>query len=167
MKRSDFRTDISEVVTALLLTTDQFKLVSLHSYEQILVSILEKFTYLGKLGLDHSWLWESFNEPRISFFPESTIPLLPEIFESLVDPDERLWFVAEDWHRTKRNGNFWLYEGKKNSIISVLEEMYPFEYYIVSKKLDWLLCENHHGVLIGAGEPIIERLETVRAKCQG
>ncbi|WP_396133464.1 DUF6756 family protein [Acaryochloris sp. 'Moss Beach'] len=49
--------------------------------------------------------------------------------------DEWVWFMAEDWHRTKRKGNYWLYDGKINIIVDLLEEMYCFEYYIVSKKI--------------------------------
>ena len=38
-------------------------------------------------------------------------------------------------------------------------KMYGFEYYIVSKKFEWLLGEDHHGVLIGIGQPMAEKIE--------
>ena len=41
----------------------------------------------------------------------------------------------------------------------MLGEITHFEYFLVPKKLDWLLCENHHEVLYGVGEPIIEKLK--------
>jgi hypothetical protein len=37
--------------------------------------------------------------------------------------------------------------------------MYGFEYYIVSKKFEWLLCENHHDILIAVGQPMVEKME--------
>jgi hypothetical protein len=104
---SDFRADIEEAVKALSLSTDTFKLVSLHEYQSILVSILERFTMLGKKGLNASWWWGALKEPHASIH----VAYPPSVLQKLVPPQERVWFVAEDWRRTKRNGNFWLYEG--------------------------------------------------------
>ncbi len=84
---------------------------------------------------------------------------MAEIVEPLLASEETVWFVAEDERGTKQNGNFWLYEGKIKPIVSLLGEMIAFEYYLVPKKLDWLLCETHHDVLVGVGEPIVERLK--------
>ena len=36
--------------------------------------------------------------------------------------------------------------------------MYGFEYYIVDKKYNWILCENHHDILIVLGEEIANNL---------
>jgi hypothetical protein len=47
-------------------------------------------------------------------------------------------------------------------IAELLGDLYGFEYYIVSKKFEWLLCEDHHGVLIGVGQPVIERIENLK-----
>ena len=159
MERLDFRVEIDEAVASLRLTPEQFKPVSLLKYAQILISILDKFTTLGERGLSYSWLWEHFKEPQFSFYSEDAWKHLSEIVEPLVAPEETLWFIAEDERGTKQNGNFWLYEGKLNAIVSLLGEMTAFEYYLVPKKLDWLLCETHHDVLVGVGEPIIERLK--------
>lgn len=163
MERRDFRVDIDEAVASLRLTPEDFKPVNLFKYEDILVSILDKFTTLGKRGLSYSWLWEHFKEPRFSFYSEDSWKHLPEIVAPLVAPEETLWFIAEDERGTKQNGNFWLYEGKIKPIISLLGEMTAFEYYLVPKKLNWLLCETHHDVLVGVGEPIVERLKTKKS----
>jgi len=160
MERQDFRVEIDEVAASLRLAAEDFKSVSLFKYEQILVSILDKFTTLGKSGLYNAWLWEHFKEPKFSISLEEAWKHLPETLEPLLSPEEMLWFVAEDERGTKQNGNFWLYEGKIKAIVSVIGEMTAFEYYLVPKKLDWLLCETHHDVLVGVGEPIIKRLKT-------
>ena len=55
--------------------------------------------------------------------------------------------------------HFWLYEGKINAIVSVLKECHFLEYYVVSKRMEWIICENHHNILIGCGEKIIQKLE--------
>jgi hypothetical protein len=48
---------------------------------------------------------------------------------------------------------------KIKAITSLIGETSVFEYYIVPKKLDWLLCENHDK-LIGIEEPVIARIKT-------
>ena len=155
---SDFRADIEEAVKAANLSANTFKLVNLHEYEPILVSILERFTTLGKKGVNYSW-WGSLKEPHASIH----VAYPPGILQELVPPQERVWFVAEDWQRTKRRGNFWLYEGTVAAIAELLGEMHGFEYYIVSKKFKWLLGEDHHGVLIGVGQSVIERIEYLKS----
>ena len=46
---------------------------------------------------------------------------------------------------------FQLHKGRIKSIELVLGEMHPFDYYLVSKKYNWLLCETDHSVLIALG----------------
>ena len=150
---SNMRDQITEAMKTLDIPPEGLKPVSLHRYEEILISILEKFTTLGKAGLSSLWWWESFREPVSWLKLEDA----PSVLERLVSPDEYVWFVAED-NGGKQRGNFWLYEGKIRPIVSVLGELFHFEYYIVSKKLEWLLCENHHNILMGVGQPAIERM---------
>lgn len=52
-RRSDFRVDFEEAAKTLNLSSHDFSLVSLHEYERILVSILDRFTNLGKKGLNY------------------------------------------------------------------------------------------------------------------
>ena len=42
--------------------------------------------------------------------------------------------------------------------------MYAFEYYIASKKKEWLLAETHHDVLVGTGDYIVEKIENYKTK---
>jgi hypothetical protein len=159
---SDFRADIEEAVKALSLSASTFKLVSLHEYEPILVSILERFTTLGKKGLNASWLWAALQEPHTSIH----VAYPPGVLQKLVLPQEKVWFVAEDWRRTKRHGNFWLYEGTVAAIVKLLGEVHGFEYCIVSKKFEWLLGEDHHGVLTGVGQLVMEKIENLKTSSE-
>lgn len=154
-----FRADIDEAIKALNLSTDQFRLVELHQHEQILVAILERFTTLGKKGLNYPWWWTSLKEPRASIYDDYA----PSLLEQLLPPQEVVWFIAEDVKRTKRNGNFWLYEGTVAAIVQLLGELFAFEYYLVSKKFEWLVGEDHSGILIGVGEPIVSAITNVKA----
>jgi hypothetical protein len=78
--------------------------------------------------------------------------------KSLIPAGELVWFVAEAKSQGKENGNFWLYESTMETIVPVLQCVQPFEYYVVSKKCEWLVCENHHGQLIASGEPMASKL---------
>lgn len=161
-QRLDFRVDIEEAIKTLNLSSNNFRLVSLHEYEEILVSILERFTTLGKKGLNYSWWWSSFKKPSCSIHLEYA----PDVLKELVPLEETVWFVTEDWKRTKQHGNFWLYEGGIALIADLIGEMYGFEYYIVSKKFEWLLGEDHHGVLIGVGQSMTEKIEYLKSNRQ-
>ncbi|MEH2231071.1 MAG: DUF6756 family protein [Nostoc sp.] len=158
-QRLDFRVDIEETIKTLNLSCNDFRLVSLHEYEEILVSILERFTSLGKKGLNYCCWWGSFKEPSCSIHLEYA----PDFLKELVPLEETVWFVTEDWKRTKQHGNYWLYQGKLVVIADLIAEMYGFEYYIVSKKFEWLLGEDRHGVLIGVGQSMTEKIEYLKS----
>lgn len=158
-QRSDFRIDIEEAKQALNLSQNDFRLVSLHEYERILIAIIDKFTTLGKKGLGYYWWWDSLKKPISSIQMEYA----PAVLTKLVPPQETVWFIAEDWLSTKLHGKFWLYEGKVAAVTELLGEMYGFEYYVVSKKFEWLLGEDHHGILIGVGYPVVEKIEYLKS----
>lgn len=154
----DIRTTLQEAARALGLPPKDFELVSPYRYRPILVEIVDRFTRLGaRRGLPALWWWEHFREPTFGIQHRQAYELLPR----LVREDEKVWFVAENWGGRKKDGNFWLFEGRLGAIVAILAEAHAFEYYVVSRKLDWLLCENHHDVLIGTGEAIVKKMEAV------
>lgn len=67
--------------------------------------------------------------------------------------DERYWFIASDEH-----GKYWMAEANGVGILTVLRKTYYFEYFVVNGHMTWLICENHHGVLVEASAdlPIAE-----------
>ncbi len=150
----NLRGKINEIIKELHLPNEEFHLVRLTKYKQILISIIEKFTNLEKTNIN-VWWWDYFNEPIYHFYPKDVFNVLPNI----IDNEETVWFVIED--EAKEQEHFWLYEGKINAIISVLKELSCVEYYIVSKNLEWIICENHHDILIGSGNLITEKMKLV------
>ena len=154
----DIRTTLEAAARDLGLPSGDFDLVAPHRYRPILVDIVDRFTRLGaRRGLSALWLWEHFREPTFSIQDHQAYKLLPQ----LVPEDEKVWFVVEHKGGAKRDGNFWLFEGRLGAIVAVLAETHAFEYYVVSRKLEWLLCENHHDMLIGVGEVIVKKMEAV------
>ena len=151
------RQQINLTAAALSLKPTEFRQIRVHQYQDILMSIIEKFTTLGRKGWNATW-WDHFKGVESAIHTADAYKLLRE----LVPTEERVWFVAQDWGRNKHDGGFWLFEGKIQAIVSVLDEMFGFEYYIVSKKFEWLVCENHHDVLIGVGQPIVAKIREIK-----
>ncbi|MDO8331357.1 MAG: hypothetical protein Q7T36_12910 [Fluviicoccus sp.] len=149
----DSREVIDREITSLKLE-EKISLVSLHKYEPILKEVISRFTTLGKGAESKLWLWENFKEPIASAQPYDAI----EMLRALVPPNEQVWFIAEDFCRTKKNGNFWLYEGTVGPICTLLDNLQSFELYLASKKYEWLLCINHHQVVIASGGEMPEKL---------
>lgn len=154
---SDFmenlRDRINFITKEFHLVEEDFQLVRLSRYKQTLNSIHEKFTNCKETQINKKWWWSSFLSPIDSFCPD-------DVFESLsllINENETVWFVIED--ERKVHEHYWLYEGKIRPIIKVLNELSFEEYYVVSKKLDWIICENHHNFLIGSGESIVEKMK--------
>jgi len=74
------------------------------------------------------------------------------------NPDERVWLIAED----EGLPGYSVWTARVRDIAAVLGECPAFEYYLVQPEFRWLLCENHHNVLIAVGEEVEERLRTCR-----
>ena len=129
--------------------TENLKLIEPHRYQGILERIIAARTSLNKDATSAMWWWESLLDPVSYMQPGDSVSAL----ESLVPRGEAVWLVAEACG-SKKNGNFWLYEATIEAVCSVLRETPPFEFYVVSKKMHWLICENHHGQLIASGEPV-------------
>jgi hypothetical protein len=127
----------------------QFKLVGPHRYQGVLERIILRRTFLDKSAVSALWWWEALREPVTFFQPTDPLTVLRELVRS----DEPVWFVAEANSSTKKSGNFWLYESFIEPICAVLQQMPALEYYVVSRKCDWLICENHHGVWSPAASP--------------
>jgi hypothetical protein len=143
---------LTEAAKALRLEA-QLRLVEPHRYQSILERIIAKRTTLHKDATSALWWWEALREPVAFAQPEDSLAVL----RLLVSPAQPVWFVAEA-DGPKKNGNFWLYESTIEPICAVLQQLPPFEYYVVSKKCDWLICENHHGYLIANGEEMVAAL---------
>lgn len=68
-----------------------------------------------------------------------------------------MWFVSADIKNEKPK--YWLYESDLYSAISILNEMYLFDFYLVDKKYNYLISEEHSGVLVSVGEPVASNLQ--------
>lgn len=146
---TDLRTEISQTCEDLDIPSTYFAEVDIHDWEPIEKKIWAAFT----LRTNSSWRWNLLKVPYFSFrHPESY-----KYLTQLTSDEERVYFIVED--RMNQKTRFWLYEGKMMAVQMVLSEMYNYhEFYIVSKKYDWILCYNHHDYMIGTG-PMMQKLQ--------
>lgn len=117
-----------------------FKFVRMLQHREILDKFIERFIEQGQLGWKrHHWPWEVFRHQAGSSQPKDVMAVL----EKRLSPAERYWFIASD-----SEAKYWVADAAGSGIVSTLREMYSFEYYIMDRKMTWMLCENHHGMLI-------------------
>jgi hypothetical protein len=107
----------------------------------VLETIAEHFLARGKRDLNQVWMYHSFHEVIATSQPR-------DIFAELkkrLDDEEIYWFLASE-----QDGKYWVAEGSGAGIIKVIGEMHGFEYYICDRKMGWIFCEDHHGILVEA-----------------
>ena len=128
---------------------------------QVLHKIEAAFVIKNSSNTHFNWWWESFKGRHYSLFIEHGQAY--EYLNQLIDVREQVWFVACDIGHDP--SKFWLFQGRIQAIQSILREHYAFDYYLVSKRYEWLLCENDHSVLIGLKD-IIPKLESLQLMLQ-
>ncbi|SMC00691.1 hypothetical protein SAMN00120144_3071 [Hymenobacter roseosalivarius DSM 11622] len=142
---TEFKNNLLQLARQLGLDEAEFAAVGIHTWPSIMRRIETTFFIQYNSTSPYSWSWDNLKKPycQLPFANGQAYKVLP----SLVEESEKVWFVACD---TK----FWLFEGTVQAIERLLDEHYAFEYYLVSKKYAWLLCETDHDVLLGAGNMI-------------
>jgi hypothetical protein len=135
----DLRDDITEAIKGR--ADIDFRFVRLNRYEAILDRFAERFLVRGRRDLRLIWLWSSLRHEVSSSQPDDIFTTLSE----RLCPSERYWFIASD-----ESSKYWVAEASGAGIVETIREMYGFEYYISDLAMTWMLCENHHGVLIEA-----------------
>jgi len=144
---------ILAVARELHLTADSFHQVGPSQWASVLKRIFQEFATTSETGI--TWLWQQLKHEGVSTQTEhNNLSHLSTLFEN----ESKVWVVFEDWDHTKKNGSYWLFEGNFGSAINVLNNMHGIEYYIVDKKMHWMVMENHHDILIAVGEPAESRL---------
>ena len=153
---SDFlnvETEISDAITTLSIEARRFKKVSNNET----LDILEKMQSRFLTRKANHWWWEHFSGSRYALRLRDDMAY--KRLDSLTPvSDQPLFFVAQE--RLADNWGFIIYLVENIDLIqNVISECSGFEYYVVPKNLDWLICENHHGVLIGISEAVVKQFQ--------
>jgi len=103
------------------------------------------------------WWWEHFSSYAAVDFPAGDA--WQHITEFVPDANEESWFIVED----DSLPFYPVYGATPSAIHAVIAECYSFEYYIVQRELQWLLCETHHNRMIGVGTVVEQKLRNYLA----
>lgn len=141
------RDELNDVISSANIEGLEF--LRMNDWQWIMHKLTDSFLSHGRQSLDRIWLWDSIKEPYTSYQPENGI----EELKFLLSESDSYWFIASD-----EDGKYWVLEGSGKAIVSALFETRYFEYYITDKELSWLICENHHGVMVLKG-PIKSKRE--------
>lgn len=151
-----FKDQLLRLARVLGFSPQDFDAVGIHAWPAILHKIEKAFVQRTDSNTHFNWWWESFKEPQYSLLFEDGRAYAH--LDQLLDPQEQVWFVACDTAHDP--SKFWLFHGTVTAIQQLLQEHYAFEYYVVSKKYTWLVCETEHDVLFGLGD-IIPKLQAL------
>ncbi|MFT3822912.1 MAG: hypothetical protein QM731_03290 [Chitinophagaceae bacterium] len=143
----DFKTRVLSITKGAGISDEQFNAIGIHDWPEVFKKIEAAFIKKENSNTSFNWWWEDLKGDQVALQFQRDDAYM--YLHHLVDKNEKIWFVASDnnFDPTK----FWLFEGYIEPVQQVIGELYAFEYYLVSKKYDWLLAENHHGYLIGMG----------------
>lgn len=162
MELRSLRDDIEITRKSLEIHRDCFIEVRYYAYKDILQTIWDHFTKLGYKAKRHFWLNYHLAGNVATYMPNNLNDTRCKILPAILPYDDKIWFIGAD---SKNQGpKYWLYEATVESVVRILDEMHRFDFYIVNKKYRWLVTEEHHGMLLAVGEPVVSRLKKYSAK---
>ncbi len=144
---TSLRSDIERAQNELGISDNEFKELKINEWELVQSNIFKSFLYDRPQNIKRSWLW---NDLKVEAYSIGCFTDPYQKLNLLIKNDDFVYFFVNE--TVNEQTKFWYYEGNVNSIISIIGETIGLsEYYLVSKKYDWLLCTNHHNSLIGVG----------------
>jgi hypothetical protein len=147
------RKEIEQIRKEQEIPENDFQPVGLSQWQEIEEKIYHTFCKLAYPAHRPGWLWEFFRQD--TFGGSFHYPF--EQLSRLVNSSEKVWLFINE--TVTEREKFWFYEGYIKAIELVLaESLYIDEAYIASKKYEWLICINHHDVLIATGKDMPEKL---------
>lgn len=134
--------EIEQAIKTLNLSQTDICLVS--DVKSLYLELLSHFVKSG----DRKWWWEDFKQESFHFmdyeFPfQELINIIPKEINTV-------WLMVED----NEEQYYPIYDCKPSIISNLIEECSAFEYYVIDKNKQWLLCENHSDRLIGIGKEL-------------
>jgi hypothetical protein len=140
--------EIQRATRELGLAEERFRRLQPDESKQVYEMALRHFVGRGW----PRWWWEHFPRSTGVHFTEGDGWQL--LIDLVPDADELVWFIAED----HVSPEYSVWEASVRDIQSVLGECYNFEFYVIQKQHCWLVCENHHNVVVAVGSEVERRL---------
>ncbi len=155
---TNLRKEIEKICKELSISNSQFQPLRMKEWEEIENKIYQTFCKLTYYKSQPVWLWNHF---KLNTFSISTEKKSYHYLNQLIDNNEFVWFFVNE--TINETCKFWFYQGQVNTIQTIIaESIYIDEVYLVSKKYDWLICINHHDILIATGDTMAEKLKQLK-----
>lgn len=139
--------EISNAIKTLNFSDEQIKLLDFDSGKELYYELLDRFVISG----DRRWWWEDFKIEDFDFV-DSEKPF-EKLNEIIPDLNKKVWLMVED----DQEEYYPIYDCEPSIIGQIIGECFGFEYYVIDKNMDWLICENHHNRLIGLGQRLKDK----------
>lgn len=139
--------EVNNAIKTLKLDHNDIRLLDKNDGRKIFDELLIHFVNSG----DRRWWWEDFKQKSFCFQKvDRPFEMLNDI---LPETKDKVWLMIED----DEEEFFPIYETQSKIIQQIIEECFGFEYYIIDKNKDWLICETHHNQLIGIGDKLRDK----------
>lgn len=155
---ADIRAEIMCLKTELNLTDKSFRVLTPYDdYKGIEEQIYQTFCKIENGKSRPVWLWQNLIQETYSMEIKDS---LENYLLRLIQPNESIWFGVTGTFNER--SKIWFHEGKIEAIIEILDEICFFdECYFVSKKYNWLICSNHHDILMATGKDMPQKLKAI------
>jgi len=100
---------------------------------------------------DRRWWWEDFKVESFNF-KEYEKPF-EHLNQILIEFQNNVWLMVED----DQEEFYPIYDCSPAIVGKLIGDCFGFEYYLIDKNKEWLICENHHNRLIGIGEKLKDK----------
>ncbi len=155
------RLEIKKIIIKYNIAVGDFSEVHINEWLDIERKLYNVFTNLNYPKEKTSWLWQFYNQDTHSIAFESNN--IFEALSALIGDNQRVWLILSE--SVKERTKFWYYECDIKTTTLVLSESTQIkEVYIASKKYDWLLCINHHNILIATGTYMVTKLKELETR---
>lgn len=144
------RKDIERTIKEFSLNRNRIFEVSKQDYKQILQKIEQTFVLYGQTI---HWANMGYYNPK---FPVWSVDCrdnrlwFEHLNKMIPNPKNAFYVLFEEIGRQRPK--YWVFEMYLDELIVILNESIVNDYYIVSKKYDWLISENHHNIVSFVGK---------------
>ncbi|GHN00431.1 hypothetical protein WSM22_19200 [Cytophagales bacterium WSM2-2] len=136
---------------------DRLKSVGLDEWKDIEERLYNTFSVAKSHRTRPTWIWENLKVDNLGIATDGQ-PY--QLLDKLIDPGVDLFLFLNETVNEK--DKFWIYEGRVEAVKKVIEETIGIdEVIIIDKKYNWILCVNHHDVVIVGGQLMVDRLKNL------
>lgn len=137
---------------------DQLKPVGLDEWKDIEDKLYDNFVSITSHRSRTTWIWERLKVENAGMATDGQ-PY--QFLNQLIDTNTELFLFLNE--TVNERSKFWIYQGMIESIQKLIEETVGInEIIIVDKKYTWILCINHHDIIVVGGNLMVARLKKLQ-----